>query len=61
MCEERTSSNQSTQSYMTDTNSGLGIRLTDNTPKDGDDFQLADQYARPMTDEEIMAKIEEVL
>ena len=42
-----------------DINSGLEIRLTDNSPKEGDDFQKADQYARPMTDEEIKAKIEE--
>lgn len=44
-----------------DTNSGLGIRLTDNSPKEGDDFQLADQHTRPLTEEEIKAKIEEMI
>ena len=46
---------------MVDTNSGLGIRLTDNSPKENDDFQMADQYGRPMTDEEIKSKIKEVI
>lgn len=43
-----------------DTNSGLTIRLTDNTPKEEDDFQKLDQYARPMSEEEIKAKIAEM-
>ena len=43
-----------------DTNSGLTIRLTDNTPKEEDDFQKLDQYARPMSEEEIKAKIDEM-
>ena len=60
MCEGQTSSNPS-ENLMTDTNSGLEIRLTDNTPKEDDDFQLGDQYARPMTDEEIERKIQEVI
>lgn len=61
MSAEGTSSNGSAENLMTDTNSGLEIRITDNTAKEGDDFQLGDQYARPMTEEEIKAKIEEVL
>ena len=43
-----------------DTNSQLEIRKTDNTPKEGDDFQLNQQFNRPMTDEEILAKFAEV-
>lgn len=43
-----------------DTNSGLEIRQTDNAPKEGDDFQLNQQFDRPMTEEEILEKIKEV-
>lgn len=46
--------------YTIDTNSQLSIRATDNTPKEEDDFQKADQYNRPMTEDEIMAKIKEI-
>ena len=35
-------------------------QVTDNSPSFGDDFRKADQYAKPMTDEEIKAEIEEV-
>ena len=61
MSVEGVSSSQSTASGTTDTNSGLEIRMTDNGPKEEDDFQKADQYSRPMTEEEIKAKIAEVL
>ena len=44
-----------------DTNTNNVIRKTDNTPKEGDDYQLRDQYRRPMTDDEIKEKIGEIL
>lgn len=40
-----------------DTNSGLEIRLTDNSPKEGDIFRKEDQVNRPLTDEEIQGII----
>lgn len=45
----------------TDINTDKKIRLTDNTPKESDDFQVIDQYKRPMTEEEIKAKINEIV
>ena len=44
-----------------DINTNKTIRLTDNTPKESDDFQKADQYKRAMTDEEIENKISELI
>ena len=45
----------------TDINTGMKIRPTDNLPKEEDDYQLADQYPKPMTEEQIKAKIDELL
>ena len=44
-----------------DINTGADIRPTNNTPKERDDFQVSDQYARPMTEEEIKSKIDALI
>lgn len=44
-----------------DINTGNEIRLTDNKPKEGDYYELKDQYNRPMSELEIKEKINEVL
>ena len=44
-----------------DINTNKTIRVTDNTPKESDDFQKIDQYRWAMTEEEIEAKISELV
>lgn len=44
-----------------DINTDNEIRLTDNSPKEGDDYQKIDQYARPMSEDQIKKKIDELL
>jgi len=60
--EEKRRTNMSDNNVETmDINTSKKIRLTDNSPKECDDFQKVDQYASAMTGDQIKDKLDEIL